>query len=104
MDFAIIKTGGKQYRVSPGDVLKIEKMKGDFKEGDSLTFEEVLFSSKSGDVKIGSPFIDKAAVKAVFVEAGRAKKINVIKYLQKSRYFKKNGHRQPYFKVRIESI
>lgn len=104
MDFAIIKTGGKQYRVSPGDVIKIEKLKGDFKSGDVVEFDQVLLSSKNGELNIGSPIIEKGVVKAIFEEAGRAKKIDVIKYKQKSRYFKKNGHRQPYFKIRIENI
>lgn len=104
MEFAIIKTGGKQYMVSPGDTLKIEKLKGDFKAGDSISFSEVLLASNGKDVRFGSPFISGAAVKGSLVEIGRNKKIDVIKYKQKSRYFKKNGHRQPYFKVKIETI
>jgi large subunit ribosomal protein L21 len=104
MEFAVIKTGGKQYKVSPGDVIKIEKTKGDFKKGDDFAFEEVLLTSKGKDLVIGSPMIKGGAVKGTFVEAGRNKKIDVIKYKQKSRYFKKNGHRQPYFKIKIETI
>lgn len=104
MNFAIIKTGGKQYKVSEGDLIKIEKIKGDWKAGDPISFDQVLLSSKGKDLSIGSPTIKDAVVKGTFVEAGRNKKIDVIKYKQKSRYFKKNGHRQPYIKIKIETI
>lgn len=103
--FAVIETGGKQYKVSVGDTLKVEKMKGEYKEGDSITFDKVLLVDNGKDVTdIGTPYVDGAKVEASLMEIGRNAKITVIKYKQKSRYFKKNGHRQPYFKVRIEKI
>lgn len=104
MEFAIIKTGGKQYKVTPGLTLKIEKIKGDIKPGDAIVFDQVLLTEKEGVTVVGAPLVPGATVKATFEEAGRYKKIDVIKYRQKSRYFKKNGHRQPYFKVKIDTI
>ncbi len=104
MEFAIITTGGKQYQVSTGDVIKIEKLTGEFKEGDKITFDKVLLVDNGKDTTIGTPYIDGAAVEGVFEKAGRNKTIDVIKYKQKSRYFKKNGHRQPFFMVKIGKI
>ncbi|MCC7436688.1 50S ribosomal protein L21 [Candidatus Nomurabacteria bacterium] len=102
--FAVIKTGGKQYRVSVGDSIKIEKMKGEYKKGDKVTFSEVLLTDDGKNTVIGTPFIDGAKVEGTIDVIGRAPKVLVIKYKQKSRYMKKNGHRQPYFKVVINSI
>jgi large subunit ribosomal protein L21 len=102
--FAVISTGGKQYVVSAGDILKIEKMKGEFKSGDKINFDQVLFSDNGSESTFGAPFISGGKVAAELIEEGRNKKIVVIKYKQKSRYFKKNGHKQPYFKVKINSI
>ncbi len=104
MEFAVIQTGGKQYKVQAGDTVKIEKLTGDFKKGDKITFDKVLMVESGSDTTIGTPFIDGAKVIAEFIGAGRAQKVNVIKFKQKSRYFKKNGHRQPYFTVKIESL
>lgn len=105
MEFAVIKTGGKQYKVSVGDSVNIEKMRGDFKEGDKIIFDKVLLVDNGKDTTtIGTPYIDGAKVEAILEKIGKAKKVTVIKYKQKSRYFKKNGHRQPYFKVRIATI
>lgn len=104
MEFAIIETGGKQYQVKSGDILKIEKMPGTFKKGDSITFDKVLLVDNGSDTTIGNPYISGAAVKATFEEEGRNKTVEVVKYKQKSRYLKRNGHRQPYFKVKIDSI
>ncbi len=107
MNFAVIKTGGKQYKVSAGDLLKIEKLKAPkgapkatFKVGDTITFNEVLLT----DSAIGTPFVAGAVVSGTLEEMGRNKTVDVIKYKQKSRYFKKNGHRQPWFKVKIDKI
>jgi large subunit ribosomal protein L21 len=106
--FAVIKTGGKQYKVAPGDKLKIEKFKNsamaNLKEGDTVEFSEVLLTASGDDIKFGTPFISGSKVIGTFIEAGRNKKIDVIKYKQKSRYFKKNGHRQPYVMIKIETI
>jgi len=104
MEFAVIKTGGKQYKVSKGDVVKIEKIKGDLKVGDKVTFNDVLLVEDGKDTKIGTPYIATAKVEGTLEAIGRNKTVDVIKYKQKSRYFKKNGHRQPWFKVRVDSI
>ena len=103
-EFAIIATGGKQYKVSTGDVLKIEKIKSDFKLGDKITFDKVLLVEDGKDTTIGTPYIVSAKVEGTLSEIGRNKTIDVIKYKQKSRYFKKNGHRQPWFKVKITGV
>lgn len=102
--FAVFATGGKQYLVSPGEKLKIEILKGEYKEGDTLSFDNVLLSGSASDAKLGDPFIKGGAVTATLVKIGRHKKVDVVKYKQKSRYFKKNGHRQPYFEIEIDSI
>jgi large subunit ribosomal protein L21 len=104
MEFAVIQTGGKQYKVAPGDLLTIEKLDGEFKKGDTITFNDVLLVETAKDTKIGTPFVSGAKVTATFEGAGRAQKVMVIKYKQKSRYFKKNGHRQPFFKVKIATV
>jgi large subunit ribosomal protein L21 len=104
MEFAVIQTGGKQYKVAKGDVVMIEKIIGTYAEGDKITFDKVLLVDNGKDTTIGTPFIEGAKVEATLKEVGREAKVNVIKYKQKSRYFKKNGHRQPFFKVTIDSI
>lgn len=103
-EFAVILTGGKQYQVSVGDTLKIEKIKGDFKKGDKVVFDRVLLVDDGKDTTIGAPYIDGAKVEAIFEEAGKNKKIEVVKYKAKSRYYKRRGHRQPFFKVKIQAI
>ncbi|HUY62195.1 MAG TPA: 50S ribosomal protein L21 [Candidatus Paceibacterota bacterium] len=104
MEVAVIKTGGKQYVVSKGDILTIEKLSGDLKKGDSVVFGEVLLVDNGSDTTIGAPTIKGAEVKGTVVESGRAKKIEVVKYKPKSRYYKRRGHRQPLLKVKIDSI
>lgn len=104
MKLAVIQTGGKQYIVSEGDTLKIEKLTTDSKKGDKITFDKVMLLSDKGGIEIGTPYLDKSKVEASVLEIGRNEKIRVIKYKQKSRYFKKRGHRQPYLKVKISSI
>ncbi len=104
MEFAVIQTGGKQYKVSAGDVLSIEKMKGEYKAGDKLSFDKVLLVANDKDTTVGTPYISEAKVNAEIVEIGRARKILVVKYKQKSRYLRRNGHRQPFFKVKITGI
>ena len=103
-EFAVIFTGGKQYKVAPGSLVSIEKIKGEYKKGDSLSFDKVLLVDNGTDTTIGTPYIDGAKVDAEIVEIGRARKLLVMKYKQKSRYLKRNGHRQPFFKVKINSI
>ncbi len=104
MEFAVIATGGKQYKVSKGDTLKIEKLKGTFKVGDKVVFDKVMLVDSGKDTTVGTPYITGAKVEATLEEVGRNKKIEVIKYKPKSRYFKRNGHRQPFFKVKISAI
>jgi len=108
MDLAVIKTGGKQYVVSPGTVLTIEKLgrrsaTQDLKKGDSVTFDEVLMKD-NGKLTVGAPLISGAKVTATVQSVGRAKKVEVVKYKAKSNYFKRRGHKQPEIKVKIDSI
>ena len=101
--FAVIKTGGKQYKVKEGGVLKIEKIAGN--AGDKIDFEVLLLADEEGkDVKVGKPMVAGAKVAAEILEQGRARKVNVIKYKPKVRYRRKAGHRQMYTKVKIVSI
>jgi large subunit ribosomal protein L21 len=97
--FSVIKTGGKQYIVRSGDKLRIEKLEGEYKEGDTISFDEVLMTSVDGKVTLGAPMIEKASVKAKLLEITRDPTILVVRYRAKSRYHKKNGHRQPKFIV-----
>lgn len=103
-EFAVIATGGKQYQVTVGDTVTIEKLPGEPKKGDTVTFDKVLLVDNGTDTTIGTPYIDGALVTGEITVVGRLPKVTVIKYKQKSRYFKKNGHRQPYVKVKIASI
>jgi len=103
-EFAVIETGGKQYKVSAGDDVKIEKLSGEFKEGDKITFDKVLLVDNGKDTTIGTPYIEKAKVLTTLKEMGRNKKISVIRFKSKSRYFKKKGHKQPFFKVHIDAL
>ena len=104
MEFAVIQTGGKQYKVSEGSIVSIEKIKGEYAKGDKISFDKVLLVNNGEDTTIGTPYIDGAKVGAEIVEIGRARKVMVVKYKQKSRYLKRDGHRQPFFKVKITSI
>jgi len=104
MEFAVIQTGGKQYTVSKGDVISIEKLSDTSKEGDKVVFDKVLLVDDGKNTTIGTPFIAKASVKATVTKIGREPKVVVVHYKQKSRYFKKNGHRQPFVQVKIDSL
>ncbi|MFA5827612.1 MAG: 50S ribosomal protein L21 [Candidatus Paceibacterota bacterium] len=103
-EFAVIFTGGKQYKVAVGDVLKVEKINGDFKTGDKVIFDKVLLVDNGTDTTIGSPYITGAKVESLFQKLGKHKTVTVVKYKQKSRYLKRNGHRQPFIEVKISSI
>ena len=102
-DFVVIETGGKQYGVAVGSTIKIEKIPGEHKVGDKITFDKVLLIDGS-TVNLGAPYVAGAKVEGRILEIGRNKKVTVIHYKQKSRYFKKAGHRQPFLKIKIEKI
>jgi large subunit ribosomal protein L21 len=104
MEVAVIKTGGKQYVVTKGDTISIEKLPADLQQGDSVVFDDVLLVDNGSDTTIGTPSIKGAKVNGTVVLAGKAKKIEVVKYKPKSRYYKRRGHRQLFLKVKIDSI
>ncbi len=101
---AVIATGGKQYVVSEGDLITIEKLSGEPKEGDVVTFDKVLLMDDGKDAIVGTPYIENTKISGTLVGSGRASKITVIQFKSKSRYFKKKGHRQPFNKVKINSF
>ena len=100
--YAVVATGGKQYRVEPGGVLRIEKIGGEV--GETISLDEVLMFSDGNDVKVGTPRLDNITVTANIVEQGKAKKIIVFKQKRRKRYRSKRGHRQEYTAIRIETI
>ena len=101
--YAIVKTGGKQYKVSQGDVLFVEKLEAN--EGDVVTLDQVLaVAGEDGKLAVGAPVVEGATVTAKVVAQGKAKKVIVFKYKAKKDYRRKQGHRQPYTKLVIESI
>jgi len=102
--FAVIMTGGKQYKVSEGNIIKIEKIIGEYAVGGKLVFDKVLLLDNAGSTVVGAPFISGAKVSAEIKEIGRDPKVVVVHYKQKSKYFKKYGHRQPFFRVAITAI
>ena len=100
--YAIIKTGGKQYRVQQGDTLQVEKIKGE--EGSEIQFNDVLMYSDGEEITLGEPVIDTAMVKAHILDQGKKKKIIVFKYKRRKGYRRTRGHRQNYTAVKIDSI
>ena len=100
--YAVVNSGGKQYRVEEGDIFRLEKLSGNV--GDAISFEKVLMFSDGETVKVGQPMLDDVAVRGRIVEQGKARKIIVFKYKKRKRYRRKQGHRQPYTAVRIERI
>ena len=100
--YAVIKTGGKQYKVQEGDVVFIEKLIAD--EGSEVSFDKVLAVSIEGSLNVGSPLVMDATVSAKVLNHGKEKKVIIFKYKPKKGYRKKQGHRQPYTKVQIEKI
>jgi large subunit ribosomal protein L21 len=99
--YAVIATGGKQYKVSEGDVIRVEKLGAEADE--KVTFDQVLLVSDA-DVKVGEPTVAGASVEGTVLSNGRAKKVIVYKYKRKTGYHKKNGHRQSYTEVKIDKI
>lgn len=100
--YAVIVTGGKQYKVQEGDILFVEKLNA---EADSkVTFDQVLVLANDGDVKVGAPVVEGAKVEAKVIKNGKSPKVMVFKFKAKKNYRRRQGHRQPYTKVQIEKI
>ena len=105
MSFAVIKTGGKQYKVAEGDVLNVEKIDQALRQAQGkVVFDQVLLWANDKDVKIGKPMVSEAKVEAKVLEDGKGEKKMVFRYKNKTRRRKKKGHRQPYTKVQITKI
>jgi large subunit ribosomal protein L21 len=100
--FAIIKTGGKQYRVAEGDILRVETLDKGIKE--AITFDQVLLVNKEGDLKIGQPFLTGATVEAEVITHDRSKKVFIFKKKKTTTYQRTQGHRQNYTEIRIKAI
>ncbi|ERK32110.1 MULTISPECIES: 50S ribosomal protein L21 [Clostridium] len=100
--YAVLTTGGKQYRVQEGDVLFVEKLNAEVDS--TVEFNEILVVSNNGEVKVGKPVVEGAKVVAKVLAQGKAKKVVVFKYKPKKDYRRKAGHRQPYTKIQVEKI
>src|SRR5690554_278176 len=100
--YAVIETGGKQYKVQEGDIISIEKLNA--KAGDEVTFDKVLVLNDGNTLQVGAPILEAAKVVGSVVENGKGKKVIIYKYKAKKDYRKKQGHRQPYTMVKIESL
>jgi large subunit ribosomal protein L21 len=100
--YAVVQTGGKQYRVKAGDILRVEKITGEI--GNPVTFDKVLMFSDGDNTIIGTPTVESAIVKGHIVEQDKSKKILVFKYKRRKRYRRKQGHRQAYTAVQIDQI
>ncbi|KHF24181.1 50S ribosomal protein L21 [Solemya velum gill symbiont] len=100
--YAVIQTGGKQYRVSEGATLRVEKIKAD--EGASIEIDKVLMVGEGDSVKIGSPYVDGGKVTATVKAHGRGKKVNIIKFKRRKHHMKRQGHRQSYTELEITGI
>lgn len=100
--YAIISSGGKQYKVEQGDILRVEKLAGEV--GSEIVLDRVLMLADGEEVKIGQPLVTGAAVNGTVVEQGKAKKIIVFKFKRRKRFHKKNGHRQQFTAIKINSI
>ena len=100
--FAVFESGGKQHRVSEGDVIRVERLSGE--PGQSVEFDHVLLVSEGDDVAVGAPYVEGGKVTAEVVEQGRADKVRVIKFKRRKNYLRRAGHRQQYTAVRITGI
>ncbi|PLX45175.1 MAG: 50S ribosomal protein L21 [Deltaproteobacteria bacterium] len=100
--YAVVRTGGKQYVVSEGDFFKVEKLAGEV--GEKIVLDDVLLVSDGGDLKVGAPAVDGAKVSGTIVEQGRGKKIIVFKMKRRKGFRKKQGHRQAYTGIKVDSI
>jgi large subunit ribosomal protein L21 len=101
---AVIKTGGKQYRVAEGQILKLEKLSDKDTIGDSVNFDEVLMIVNGDSINVGTPTVSGASVKAEIVGLGRHKKVEIIKFRRRKHYMRRAGHRQYYTEVKITEI
>ncbi len=104
MSFAVIQTGGKQYKVAVGDEIAVEKIKGEYKVGDKITIESVVMKDDGTTTVLGAPYIAGSAVEATITESGKLDKVMIVRYRAKSRYHKRNGHRQPFMSLKIDAI
>ncbi len=100
--YAIIETGGKQYRVQEGDSIRVEKL--NFADGEAIKFDKVLLVANDSNLNVGKPYVDGAVVEATVEKQGKNKKVIIFKYKAKKDYRNKKGHRQPYTQVKIEKI
>jgi large subunit ribosomal protein L21 len=100
--YAIVDSGGKQYKVQEGEILRVEKLTGEV--GDSVSFDRILMFSDGENVNVGTPLLEDVAVNGHIVEQGKAKKIIVFKYKRRKRYRRKRGHRQQFTAVKVDSI
>ena len=100
--YAVIESGGKQHRVEPGEVLRLEKL--DFTEGETVNFDKVMMIGEGGNIQIGTPFVDGGAVTAEVVSHGRGDKITIIKMRRRKHYRRQAGHRQYFTEVKIKEI
>ncbi|MDD4801794.1 MAG: 50S ribosomal protein L21 [Syntrophomonas sp.] len=100
--YAIVQTGGKQYKVAEGDIIKVEKLAGE--AGEKLTLDQVLMFKDDNGIKIGTPLLQDARITVEVIEQGRSKKIIVYKYKKRKNYRRKQGHRQSYTKIKIDKI
>lgn len=100
--YAIIASGGKQYRVTTGDIIKVEKLDG--KEGDSVTFDKVLLVNDDDKLNVGTPCLDSSTVQGKVIQQERDQKIDLVKFIRRKRYTRKTGHRQSLTKIEITSI
>ena len=103
-DYAVVEHGGKQYRVSPGDELLVERTVPDLKKGDALVFDRVMLLSKGNGVQVGQPLVDGASVTSQVLAPERGDKVIVFKKKRRKGYKRKQGHRQDYYRVRVEAI
>ena len=103
MAYAVIRSGGKQFRVTPGEIVRVPSISGK-KAGDSIEFADVLVSGDGNDVQIGAPVLDGARVKGTVVSQGLAPKVIVFKFKRRKQYKRKQGHRQGFTSVKIDSI
>jgi large subunit ribosomal protein L21 len=103
-DYAIVEHGGKQYRVSPGDVLLVERTQPDLKQGDDIQFEQVMLVSQGDAVRVGQPMVEGAVVRGQVLASERGDKVIVFKKKRRKGYKRTQGHRQDYYRVRVEAI